>query len=65
MSREATLEELNDTWAKVGDYWNNMPDKMEYPWVEAAFKVAVFRITLNQRWLRIPTMLGSASVRRG
>lgn len=57
-TKEATEEELRDIWEKVETFWDSMPNKLEFPWVEAKFKVSVFRTTVSQKGLRIPHYLG-------
>ena len=56
---EASLDELVKIWAQVEAYWKTMNDPLPYPWVEAKFKLSVFKTTLEQKNLKIPFSFGS------
>ena len=51
--------ELMDVWDKVCEFWDKQPGAIQLPWVEAKFKLAVFKTTLSQKHLKIPINLGS------
>ena len=60
MTREsASLNELINLWNDVDGLWKSQENKIEYPWVESKFKLAISRALLAQRNLRIPSEFGS------
>lgn len=51
--------ELTEVWDQVCDFWDAQPNPIQLPWVEAKFKLSVFKVTLAQKHLKIPISLGS------
>lgn len=56
--RDATEEELLEIWDGACTFWNTMKGSLDRPWVEARFKLATFKTTIEQKGLKIPIKLG-------
>ena len=50
----ATSEELQEVWRNTCVYWDRIPRKIDLPWIEARFKLDVFKTAVKQKGLRIP-----------
>lgn len=57
--KEATEKELVELWEQVEKYWESLDDPLSYPWVEAKFKLSMFRTTLSLKSLRMPYRFGN------
>lgn len=55
--KEATEKELRELWEAASAYWDKMDGNLDLPWVEAKFKLSIFKTTIGQRGLRIPINL--------
>ena len=57
--KDATEEQINLAWGRAISFWDTLEEStLKQPWVEANFKLKIFKLTLAQQGLKLPPRMG-------